>query len=203
MALTIKVDPTSLRDVAKGLGNVLVAVEGASVAAINAVIAKTSTRSQVMIGEELRLAPEYIKGKMTTSLATDKVPTAAITAKGKGTVLTRFAVTQLVTAAPKAKGDKFHGISAGMKQAGIRVVVKEGGDIEHGFLVKLKNGNGLGVFTRVKGSKAKGAIRHRLGPSVDQAFKAVLPRVVPDISKELEEQAVKELDAAINKVFQI
>ncbi len=200
--ISIKVDAKGLQDLAKGLGNVVIAFPGAAVAAVNKVAEQAKFTTIKQIPKEIQLSEEYVAGKMSFKPATESQPTAIVTAADRPTVLTRFKVTQKVKAASKrAKGDPSRGIPAGQKAAGLHVVVKSGADMPYGFLVPLKGGNGFGVFTRIKGTTAKSAIRHRYGPGVDQAFNVILRTLGPEVADDLVKQAALELDAAIEKAL--
>lgn len=200
--LSIKVDPRGLQDLAKGLGNVSIAFAGASVAAVNTVAEQAKFTTIKQIPEEIRLTEAYVASKMSFKAATEAQPTAIVSAEDRPTVLTRFQVAQLTKpASSRAKGDPSRGIPPGRKAAGVHVTVKAGADMPGGFLVPLKGGNGLGVFTRIRGTTAKNAIKHRYGPSVDQAFNTILKTLAPDVADSLEKQAGIELDEAIKKAL--
>ena len=200
--LSIRIDARGLRDLERGLGNVTLSLPGASVSAVNTVAERAKLTTIQQIPREINLSESYVAGKMTIVHATEAAPTAIVTAADQPTVLTRFSVVQMTAPASKrAKGDAAHGIPAGRKTAGVHVTVKGGNDMPYGFLVRLKAGNGWGVFTRIQGKMGKADYRHRYGPSVDQAFNVILKTLAPEVGLDLEKQALAELDAAIAKAF--
>lgn len=206
--LRITVDSDSLRDLKNGVGDVTLSLPGVGVKALNVSAERARVSAIKQIPTELRLTEDYVASKMTLREATEYTPTAIVSATGEGTILTHFPHTQILVQNKRAKGDPFHKIPAGMQSGGINVVVKNGvKDITRGFLVPLKKGtekegNGYGVFTRIRGTKGKTKIRHRKGPSVDQAFAVVLKTLAPEIGEDLERQAIRELDAAIERIFE-
>lgn len=93
----------------------------------------------------------------------------------------------------KRTGDKLRGIAADDKQAGVSVSVTKGSSklLEHGFLVSLNNGNGLGLATRSKGAKGEKNYKIRYGPSVYQLFRHVATGLLDEAQDELEANLVE------------
>lgn len=160
---------------------------------VNAVARATFEKSKDKIVDQVNLTRPYVDSKMRLDLASDS-PTATITAAGRGVLLARFGATQVVRpASSRAKGSSKLGIPKGYRAAGVKVKVKAGGvggNIEHGFFMTLRNGNGIGVFTRDR----YGKVRVRYGPSVDQVFSGVSREMENEVTDNLEKEIVKGLE---------
>ncbi len=104
----------------------------------------------------------------------------------------------------KRKGDKARGIPVDQKQAGISVEVTRGTRqmIEHGFLVQLNNGNGMGVATRSKGAKGEGAYKVRYGPSVYQLFRHTAAGLLDEAGDQLEDNLVTYATQYMERQFE-
>jgi len=162
------------------------AIERGSVRGVNEVLDRTYDTSRKRMNAGINLDDQYISRKLTVEHATT-VPRGTITAAGDLTVLGRYSPKILlkpVKHPAKSKGDRSRGIPPGLKATGVSVQVSRGvaKPIEHGFLMPLRGGNGIGVFTR----GTDGKVRHRYGPSVYQLFRATVDELTPEIEDDLE-----------------
>lgn len=194
MSVSIKVDGGELQSLVDRTNALPTQIADALVASVNKVARATFDTSKRKIAEQVNLTSSYIDSKMRLDLATS-APTATITAAGRGVLLARFGATQVVKVnrTGRGKGNPSLGIAAGYRAAGVSVRVKVGGAgsiIEHGFFMRLNNGNGMGVFTRDR----YGKVRVRYGPSVDQVFKGVSESMSDDVGRLLETEIMSELD---------
>lgn len=148
-------------------------------AALN-VVAKEmrQTRKRVIqeIASQVNLNEKYITspGRLQLKLPTPNNIVSEIKARKRGTTLQQYG----------AKQDK----------GGVSVAVKRGGSrkkIRKSFFMKLRNGNGTGVFVRL----ASG-LKHLYGPSVSQ----VLRTVKDDVGIPLAPILQKKLLEAIGKI---
>lgn len=143
----------------------------AAVSAINRTAVQMSAVATQEMQGRVNLPVSYIRGKLRTVRATAGDPVGRITIWRRAVRLARFDAQQLSVAAPRAKGDRSRGIAKGFKQAGVSVKVRHARKSSRSaFMMKLKNGNGLGVFLRT-GSEPKD-VQHLYGPSPDQLFRA-------------------------------
>lgn len=97
-------------------------------------------------------------------------------------------------------GDKGRGIALGQKSAGIAVDIRRGSPgvtLDHAFTRALKNGNGIGVFTR--GSDGK-TLKHRYGPSVYQLFRHTADKMQDDFESDLQLTLLVNLDDELEKI---
>lgn len=103
------------------------------------------------------------------------------------------------------KGDKLRGIPPGYVSAGLSVKVKRGGARKKApgfFLMPLRRGNkaggnGFGVFWRV--GRGRNQIEHLYGPSVDQVFRGLIPKIEQEIGPELQEAFASQLAYEMKK----
>jgi len=166
---------------------------------------------------DINLSDEYIKNRMKVTYATQGGKAeAVITGKGSKQAMTQlvnYGAAQMIRRVnysnasilasgkrfgkwpgwTKRTGDALRGIPADEKQAGVGVSVTRGSEklIEHGFLVTLKNGNGLGLATRSPGATGKGNYKIRYGPSVYQLFRHVASGILDEARDELETNVVQ------------
>jgi hypothetical protein len=200
---------------------------------INKVAERTATRAKREIVTQVNLKASYVAERLHVTKATPERPAAIIKARVRHTTLSTYGAKQITRAAKGAKGDLFRGIPAGRKQGGISVSISAGGNrkiMRGAFLIplragKVEGGNGMGIFIRVgsarnqrdlvaqeiytsKGSRhpgrvESGDVRHLYGPSVDQVFRGVVTKIIPDVHAELaaemERFARYEIDKALNK----
>lgn len=173
--------------------------------AVNEVAPRMERRAREAIGAGINLAEAYISARMGVRLGDDPGrPEAVIFAPFRHTPLGRYDPKQITATAkrPKrAKGDKSRGVPAGHKAAGVSVEVTRGARkvIAHGFLMPLRNGNGIGVFTRSRGSLR---YQHRLGPSVYQLFRVQADLLADESSTELQLAVLAEAERALEGVFE-
>ena len=194
MSISVKVDLSALSNVAMSIEKVPKEISEALVRSVNTVARAAFETSKKKITDQVNLKQGYVDSKLKLDLATD-LPTATITGQGRGVLLANFNPVQLVkpNASTRGKGNPKLGIAKGYRAAGVKVRVKaqgSGGDIEHGFFMKLKNGNGMGVFTR----NAAGKVQVRYGPSVDQVFAGVSDEISPNIERELSDEISNQLE---------
>lgn len=165
--------------------------------AINQVLPVYERRAREAIVAGVNLGDPYVRPKMGVRPADNparpegSVYALASSRGDRRTPLGRYDPKQLTTAAKRparAKGDKSRGIAAGRKAAGVSVQVIRGAakPMPGAFLMPLRNGNGVGVFTRSRGDLR---YQHRLGPSVYQLF-----RVQADL---LAEESAVDLQLAV------
>jgi hypothetical protein len=177
---------------------------------VNQVVDEVYSLVVPRLSQRVNLPVDYIQTRMSVQKGSNpNAPAASVVASGSKpnvTTLARYAPRQLVQAAkrPKnSKGDARAGIkiAPGMKSAGISVEVTRGSrkSITNGFYMPLKNGNGLGVFTRT--GPGKKAYRHRYGPSVYQMFKSEAIESAPDAADMLTERLLDNVESEIKKVL--
>ena len=184
MSIDIKIDLSTITSLAERVGKLPHEVSTHVVSAINIVANNAYRTSKRMIVAQVNLNQDKVDQKMTIELATENLPTATITAAGRGTLLTNFGAKQLVrpTGNSRTKSKKA-GISVNIKPTGAA------GVIERGFFMRLKNSGAIGVFARDISGKAK----VRYGPSVDQVFKGVSKDISPDVEIDLQKEIISEL----------
>lgn len=194
MSINVRVDLTSLKSLSESIEKVPKEISDSLVRAVNTVARATFETSKKKIVEQVNLQQSYVDSKLKLEPASD-VPTATITGQGRGVLLSNFNPVQLTKAnvSSRGKGNPKLGIPKGYRAAGVKVRVKaqgSGGDLQHGFFMKLKNGNGMGVFTR----NAAGRVQVRYGPSVDQIFSGVSTEISPEVERDLSDELIKELE---------
>jgi hypothetical protein len=171
----------NLRKAAENL-RIEAAIKRAGWRTVNAVAAKTLTQAKRDIAQQINVTQSYIAEQTTLTHARSGTPVAYIKMRMRAIRLARFDAKQLTAPAKKAKGDPRRGIPAGRKAAGVSVKIRKQGartSRKAGFLIPLKNGNGMGVFVRTgRGAKA---IKHKYGPSPDQLFARWRAEQMPEI----------------------
>jgi hypothetical protein len=194
MTLSLKVNVADLISVSNSVSIIPGELSKRVVTSVNRVADSALATSKKMIVAQVNLTSDYVDSKIGVQHATESSPVATITAKGRGVLLIRFGAKQLMSpASSRGKGRPSSGIPQGMKQAGISVNVKASGPagvIQHGFFMKLRNGNGMGVFARTQSGKLK----IRSGPSVDQVFQGVAKDIYPQVEIDLQRELLLELD---------
>lgn len=120
----------------------------------------------------INLPDSYLRERMAIVPASPGNLTSIIRASYRHTLLARY--TPQVVAKGSGKG-------------GVSVEVTRGGrkTLPGAFLMRLKNGNGLGVFIRTNGK-----LKILYGPSVYQLFRASIEKIVPSIQTDLEQSSV-------------
>jgi hypothetical protein len=208
---SITLDLDALDEVSKGLDQLTPAQLGKlQVSTVNETMdyAYDTTR-QGMI-DRVNLPETYIDGKVQREPAQPGGRArASLFVNNQLTILTRFPGYKVLMKPINdpsyverygRKGDRRFGIPVGLKQAGVQVNVLRGSSkvFEHGFLMKLKNGNGYGLFARPKdGGKPK----HRYGPAIYSLFREQLDRKTENITDHMVEHYSAAIDIEINRVF--
>lgn len=201
----------------------------AAMGAVNQVLDNTYERARPLMIRTINLTDDYVRDRMRVEHATNPNNiSGAIIASGARsniTTLARYNPQQGVRPvnwsndrilamgkkfAPypgwtKRKGDARTGQGAGiapnMKAAGISVEVTRGASkpISNAFYMPLRNGNGLGVFTRE--GKGKKNYKHRYGPSVYQMFARVADSIINDVGDDLESAVIDEANRLLDKAL--
>lgn len=101
----------------------------------------------------------------------------------------------------KRTGDARRGVAPNLKVQGMSVEVTRGArkPIENAFYMPLRNGNGMGLFTREGDGKKN--YRHRYGPSVYQMFAFVAKGLVDEVGDSLETQLADEAERLLQKAL--
>ena len=208
----IKFDTSDVERLGQTLGDITGAgLALATVTALNAVVDRTYDLSRDRITTGINLSDDYLRRRMSVERATASKPVASITASGARndmTVLGRFNARPNIepnSAPGKRKGFRALGIQPGAKQQGVTVEVRRGADasVDRGFLLPLNKGtesggNGFGVFARTK----DGRLRHRYGPSVYQLFSYQIPRITDEVTDDLEETLLAQVDEQMQRAFE-
>jgi len=162
--------------------------------AVNTVAERILQAAPGEIVQTINLTEAFVRKRMSLRRAEATAnPEAVVVASGEFTRLAHYNPRiQLVPVKnpQRAKGNAALGIPAGLKQApGVSVEVSRGApkQIGNAFLLPLKNGNGVGVFTRLPGARKK----QRYGPAVYQRFRAY----AEDSQEENEDLLVETLTA--------
>lgn len=221
--LTIDVTATEAMagKVAKITGEILGRVSRDSV---NTIANSVYELGRNRVGERVNLSPAYVNDKFRLELAKPNgVAEASITATGNLTVLGRFPWTPIIVPiknpamAHLRKGNSRYHIAPGQKLGGIKVNITAGSSpFTHGFMVPLRNQNGLmGLFTRDASSPSAAGKRnpkdgppysfigtkHRYGPAVYSLFRQYLDKDLTKIDDMLADEVLKNLDVEIEKAF--
>lgn len=174
------------------------------VPAINAVGDRTYELSRDRITVGINLSDDYLRRRFSIKPATESNPKFAITAHGARddmTPLSRYGGEMVLVPKklPRTRSKGRLPIPAGQKQRGVTVEVTRGQptSLLYGFMMPLRGGNGLGVFTRSR----DGVRKHRYGPSVYQLFAYQIERidddVLDDFDKTLSQAAERALKDAL------
>ena len=165
----------------------------AAVLAINETADRTYDLARDRITEGVNLSDPYLRSRMQVRHATSASPQAEITAPGSRENMTRLAsydpkltiVPRQTTGRNRNRGRL--GIAQGSKQQSVQVTVIRGAEktVDLGFLLRLREGSEsgekFGVFKR-EGKRMK----HLFGPSVYQLFAWQAPRLVDEVTDDLE-----------------
>lgn len=182
----------------------------------NEVAQETYELAQSRMLKNINLSQAYIDSKMSLRQATRGQPSAEIVALGSSggrqannTPLGRYDVRVVQKpgkASQSRSAGRIPGLQPGNRQAGVVVQVQKGvasaGFVPQGFLMPLKRGNvsggnGLGVFSRKKGEKA----RHFYGPSPYQLFAHQAERIQDEVSGEYADQLAEAVNDVIQRQF--
>ena len=139
--------------------------------------------------------------------ATPEQPQAVLKARTRGTLLYEFAVGHPLPEATRGTGGKnWFGISTAerrqlQRSRGVTVIIKPGAPktIPEAFVIPLKDSGALGIAVKLKNGQfpamlKKNFIRTELlnqeyyvlyGPSVDQVFRQVSEKVIPEVTSYL------------------
>lgn len=187
---SLKFDVAKAEDLAKRLGTLTgEQIAQTTVPAVNQVLERTYDLARERITVGINLSDEYVRRRFRVKQATDGDPTGVITALGSRdmmTPLSRFG-GQMVLAPKVHARSRNKGklqIPEGQKQKAVQVEVTRGNPsvLLYGFMLPLRGGNGLGVFTRSK----EGVRKHRYGPSVYQLFRYQAERIEDDVLADME-----------------
>lgn len=217
MGFSVKIDATALERLTGKLDNISAASLGvATRRAVNETADSIYELARPRMIADINLTDQYVKSRMEVKHATaGGRAEAVIRANGTKPNLTQLrnygAQQQIkrvnhsnasILAAghafgkwpgwTKRTGDAKRGIPADEKQAGVSVSVTRGSSklLEHGFLIQLKNGNGMGVATRSAGAVGEKNYKVRYGPSVYQLFRHVATGLLDEARDELENNVV-------------
>lgn len=217
MGFSVKIDVTALERVAGRLDGITGAsLSEATRRAVNVTADSVYELARPRMIADINLTDEYVKSRMVVNHAKPGGKAeAVITGRGSKSAMTQLvnygAMQQIkrvnhsnasILASgkkfgkwpgwTKRTGDALRGIPQDEKQAGVSVAVTRGSNslIEHGFLVTLKNGNGVGLATRSAGAKGKSNYKIRYGPSVYQLFRHVASGILDEARDELENNVV-------------
>lgn len=207
-AITIGVD--QIRDLAADLGGATPAeFARATVLALNETVDKTYDLARDRITADLNLSDEYLRRRMRVEHATVGKPQATITASGTRsdmTRLARFDAQMVIT--PRTTGGRSRnrgvlGVPQGSKQNGVSVTVRRGSEktLDSGFMLRLRQGSEqgdkFGVFIR-EGKRLK----HLFGPSVYQLFAWQAPRLVGEVTDNLEKTLIDRVAEQLKGILQ-
>lgn len=210
MNTVVKGNAGLLDEVAREIGIASAVVTRSIYRAINAVAAKTLTRSRRLIVDQVNLGHAYVRERMSLRRANPGQLSATISARTRSTRLATYGARQVTKKAPKpvkgsrrfgvqsGSGDSMRGIPKGSVPHGIRVGVKRGGARKRmpgAFFMpllagKVAAGNGMGVFIRTGSGKKD--IKHLYGPSVDQLFNGVIRDIEDDVQDELNAAVLRQ-----------
>ena len=214
----IKLDFTEALRLADEIGGISADDLGrAAVNVTNEVARETYELAQSRMLKNINLSQAYVESKMNLRLATGSRPSAEIVALGSSnnrqannTPLGRYDVRVVQKPGKSAKprsGGRIPGLQPGNRQVGVVVQVLKGvassGFVPQGFLMPLKRGNvsggnGLGVFSRKKGEKA----RHFYGPSPYQLFAHQAELIEKGVGDDYADQLAEAVNLVIRRQFQ-
>lgn len=212
-ALSIRIDSGAVTRLAERLGGIEgEALGDASRRAVNDTADRVYDMVRPKMIEHINLTDQYVRSRMEVKHATATGRAeAVITAKGNRnnmTQLVNYGATQRKTGVnwtnqeiaarglqfgpwplwtPRV-GDRKRGIPSNQKAAGVGVSVTRGSKklVQHGFLIELDNGAGIGLATRNKGGKGPKDYKVRYGPSVYQLFRTTARAIIDDATDMLE-----------------
>jgi hypothetical protein len=220
VGFSVKIDVTALERVAGRLDNISGAALGdATRRAVNVTADSVYELARPRMIADINLTDEYVKSRMVVNHAKPGGKAeAVITGRGSKSSMTQLvnygAMQQIqrvnhTNASILASGKKFgkwpgwtkrtgdamRGIAADNKQSGVSVAVKRGSNklLEHGFLIQLSNGAGIGLATRSAGAKGRKNYKVRYGPSVYQLFRHVASGLLDEARDELETNTVAQV----------
>ncbi|UZZ64513.1 neck protein of type 1 [Curvibacter phage PCA1] len=210
-AFNVDIDVAGLQSLADRLGTLdAESLGSAALRAVNSIADETYELARPRMIDSINLSDDYVQKRMRVEHATSPDnATATIIASGRRpdmTILARYGARQMTQPAKhmsQSRGDKLYSrnIAPGMKSAGISVEVTRSSrkTIANGFFMPLRNGNGVGLFTREGPGKKN--YKHRYGPSVYQLFRVTAENMVGEVSENLETRLLDEVDRELNKAF--
>lgn len=204
-AFGIEVNTRLVERLADDLAGVDATSLGASnLEAVNRVALRSEVKFRERINRGINLSDTYLRERMGVRPADNiAAPEAVIYAPFRHTQLGRYDPKQLTRPAQnskRSKGDRSRGIAPGSRAAGVSVEVVRGArkTISNGFTMPLRNGNGIGVFTRRRGD-AK--YTTRLGPSVYQLMRVQVGELYEEVAIDLELEVLAEAERVLEKVL--
>jgi hypothetical protein len=210
-AFNVDIDVASVTKLADRLGTLdAESLGSAALRAVNAVTDETYDLARSRMNANLNLSDDYIQKRMIVAHATDANNVkATIVAKGGSlyqTMLARYGARQLsqpVKHPNRSRGDQLYSrnLAPGQKAGGISVEVTRNSrkTIANGFFMPLRNGNGVGLFTREGPGKKN--YRHRYGPAVYQLFRFAADNMLDDVGDNLQTRLLEEVDRELDKAF--
>lgn len=225
MGLSVTIDAAALERLAGRLGEMTPEALGAvSRRAVNDAADAVYELARPRMIKTINLTDAYVKSKMYVKHASASGRAEAVIvasgSKPNMTQLRNYAPLQKTQAVnwsnariaaaghpfgawpgwTRRTGDKKRGIPVDQKQAGVSVEVVKGSRkaLGHGFLIELRNGNGVGLATRDPGSDS---YKVRYGPSVYQLFRTVASDILDEAADELENKLVAYATDYMEKQF--
>jgi hypothetical protein len=171
-------------------------VKRVAAAATNRTLASVRAELVRQVRQQAALPAGYVRQQYTIRTANSTDLAAALTARKRGILLTRFAHRQLYLPAEgrkrRRKGEK-------KIRRGVSVTIKPGSRkvIPGGFLLGLRNGTAADASGRqgiaVRVGKGRSEYRVLYGPSPSQMFQSLLP----ELQQLANRQYVKEMTRAL------
>lgn len=197
----------------------------AALTVVNQVIDETYELARPRMIRTINLTDSYVRDRMRVEHASNpnnvKGAIVASGARSDMTILARYDSQQTLrdvnwsndrilamgkTFGPwpgwtKRTGDARRGVAPNLKVKGMSVEVTRGArkPIENAFYMPLRNGNGMGLFTREGDGKKN--YKHRYGPSVYQLFSFVAKGLVDEVGENLETQLADEAERLLQKAM--
>lgn len=208
----ISASTRKLIEASKGIQGIDKVITRVSGDAVNAVAVKHLGIFRQKVYERYNLTKQYISQRSGISkwrpTGTDiRNVWSSINARYRHTTLGTYGFKQLKVRAKhpeRAKGDPYHGIPAGYKQAGLAVGILRDGrttSVSRFFSAGLLNTKQRGVFLRkssnMRGIRGGQDIQNRYGPSVHQAMKFLFNRDKPLVEVDLFLQLDRDLKTAV------
>lgn len=163
--------------------------------AVNVVVDRFDAKQRAGQIRDIALDPTYIASKTRVTPATPGKPSATITTSGALTIMSRY---PLALMSDRNMVDKA-GRRFGKRQAGVNVTIKPSAPVEEQqwFLMRLKNGNGTGVFVRT----SAGGTKHMYGPSPYSLFRHQINAGEPELRDDLVRAGAAAIADAVEKAL--
>lgn len=224
--MRIEVDVSRLERLAHQLDGIDAAAFGeGALRIVNAVADDTYELARPRMIKTINLTDEYVRARMRVEHATSaNNVTASIIASGASADMTKLAAydgrqtTQAVNWSneriqqaghkfgkwpgwTRRTGSRVRGIAVNQKALAATVEVTRGSvkPVTNGFFMPLRNGNGLGLFTRE--GKGQKNYKHRYGPSVYQLFRRTADLMLDEVGADLEERIAAEAEQILSKAI--